>query len=234
VRVLDLLFLLHDAESGELVVLDYQGQELGAIVGALLGFEFEGLEPTAPAQSGAEGQHAFGLTREQIEQLAGGIEPGEAAAFMLIEHVWARDLKAAVREAGGYPLGEGFLTPEAVAEVALEVAAMAAALDEVEVEQAAGATAYETTGGGDMRPLAAATAASRGSGPARTPRTRSAMRTTRRAVTPGVGVTPGCGLGAPWAWREAPARLLPRDCAYISRTVWGRHESNRRLRTEVV
>ena len=54
-----------------------------------------------------------------------------------------------------------------------------------------------------MRPLVAASAASRvGPGPAGTPRTRSAMRTTRRAVTPGVGapgvgVTPGRGLGAP-------------------------------------
>jgi hypothetical protein len=134
VRVLDLLFLLHDAESGELVVLDYQGEDLGAIIGALLGFEFEGVEPTQ-APEAVEDQHAFGLTREQIEQLAGGIEPGQAAAFLLIEHIWARDLKSAVRDAGGYPLGEGFLTPEAVAEVALEVATMAAALDEVEAEQ---------------------------------------------------------------------------------------------------
>ena len=137
VRVLDLLFLLNDAESGELVVLDHQGEDLGAIIGALLGFEFEGFDETEPAPAAAEGQHAFGLSRAEIEQLAGGIPPGEAAAFLLIEHVWARDLKTAVREAGGYPLGEGFLTPEAVAEVALEVAAMATALDEVEAEQAA-------------------------------------------------------------------------------------------------
>jgi hypothetical protein len=136
VRVLDLLFLLHDADSGELVVLDYQGEELGAIIGALLGFEFEGVEPSEAPESAVEGQHAFGLTRDEIEALAGGIAPGEAAAFLLIEHVWARDLKSAVRDAGGYPLGEGFLTPEAVAEVAVEVAAMAAALDEVEAEQA--------------------------------------------------------------------------------------------------
>lgn len=136
VRVLDLLFVLHDAESGELVVLDYQGEDLGAIIGALLGFEFEGVESTEPASAEADGQHAVGLSREEIEQLAGAIPPGQAAAFMLIEHVWARDLKAAVRAAGGYPLGEGFLTPEAVAEVALEAAAMAAALDEVEAEQA--------------------------------------------------------------------------------------------------
>ena len=137
VRILDLLFVLNDAESGELVVLDYQGEDLGAIVGALLGFEFEGVEQREPRET-AE-QHAFGLTREQIEQLAGTIEPGHAAAFLLIEHVWAREFKRAIREAGGYPLGEGFLTPEAVAEVGVEIGAMASALDEVEAEQTAAA-----------------------------------------------------------------------------------------------
>ncbi len=136
VRVLDLLFLLHDADSGNLVVLEHQGEDLGAIIGALLGFEFEGVDPAEAPESAAEDQHAFGLTRDQIEQLAGEIAPGQAAAFLLIEHVWARDLKTAVRDAGGYPLGEGFLTPEAVAEVAIELATMTAALDEVEAEQA--------------------------------------------------------------------------------------------------
>jgi hypothetical protein len=70
--VLDLLFLLHDADSGDLFVLDYQGEDLGAIIGALLGFEFDGVETRDAPESAAEGQHAFGLTRDQIEQLAGG------------------------------------------------------------------------------------------------------------------------------------------------------------------
>lgn len=141
VRLLDLLFLLHDGDSGNLVVLEHQGEDLGAIIGALLGFEFEGVDATERDAPAAEEQHAFGLSRDQIEQLAGAVQPGQAAAFLLIEHVWARDLKAAVREAGGVPLGEGFLTPEVVAEIALEAAAMAAALDEVEAEHTAGATA---------------------------------------------------------------------------------------------
>jgi uncharacterized membrane protein len=140
VRVLDLLFVSHDAESGELVVLDHQGEDLGAIVGALLGFEFEGAEPNT-AGGDREDQHAFGLSQAEIEGLAGSIEPGHAAGFMLIEHVWARDLKTAIRDAGGVPLGEGFLTPEAVAAVAVELGAMTRALDEVEAEQRVGASA---------------------------------------------------------------------------------------------
>ena len=50
--------------------------------------------------------------------------------------MWARDLKRAIRETGGYPLGEGFLTPELVATVAVELVAMAEALDELEAEEA--------------------------------------------------------------------------------------------------
>jgi hypothetical protein len=43
---------------------------------------------------------------------------------MLIEHVWARDLKRAIRDAGGSPLGDEFLTPETVAAMEPQLAAM--------------------------------------------------------------------------------------------------------------
>jgi hypothetical protein len=62
------------------------------------------------------------------------LEPGASAGVLLVEHVWAKRFKTAVRDAGGVPLGEGFLTPEAIAAVAAELGAMAEALDEVEVE----------------------------------------------------------------------------------------------------
>jgi hypothetical protein len=47
---------------------------------------------------------------------------------MLIEHVWARDLKRAIRDAGGKPLGEEFLTPETVAAMEPQLAAMSQAV----------------------------------------------------------------------------------------------------------
>ena len=135
VRILDLLFVLNDADSGELVVLDYQGEDLGAICGALLGFEFEGVDEPEPTEA-VEDQHAFGLTREDIEELAGKLAPGEAGGFLLIEHVWARDLKRAIRDLGGVPIAEGFLTPETVRAVEPELAAMADAIQEEQNEAA--------------------------------------------------------------------------------------------------
>src|SRR3954447_4700541 len=133
IRILDLLFVSKDAESGDLIALDYQGEDLGAIIGALLGFEFEG-NGGHSAGGGGENEHAFGLSREQIESIGESLEPGHSAGLLLVEHVWALQFKNAVRDAGGVPIGEGFLTPEAIAAVAAEVAAMADAIEEVEAE----------------------------------------------------------------------------------------------------
>src|SRR5215218_6154708 len=136
IRILDLLFVGKDAETGDLLALDYQGEDLGAIVGALLGFEFEDDgEQQGGTTEGIQG-HAFGLSRREIQDIASSLHPGDSAGFLLIEHVWARDLKGAIREAGGFPLGEGFLTPEALAEVATELVAMSEAIEEIETEEA--------------------------------------------------------------------------------------------------
>jgi uncharacterized membrane protein len=140
IRILDLLFVGKDAETGDLLALDYQGEDLGAIVGALLGFEFEGDGKLEDGSTeGTEG-HAFGLSQSEIHDMAASLRPGSSAGFVLIEHVWARDLKGAIRAAGGFPLGEGFLTPEALAEVAIELVAMSEAIEELEAEEAGAGT----------------------------------------------------------------------------------------------
>jgi uncharacterized membrane protein len=136
IRILDLLFVGKDAETGDLLALDYQGEDLGAIVGALLGFEFE---DDGERQDGSLQEiqaHAFGLSQREIHGIAASLKPGSSAGFLLIEHVWARDLKRAIRDAGGFPLGEGFLTPETLAEVASELLAMSETLEELETEEA--------------------------------------------------------------------------------------------------
>src|ERR687897_1313657 len=135
IRILDLLFVGKDQETGDLLALDCQGEELGAIVGALLGFEFEdnGDRPAQPQEEVES--HAFGLSEMEIEEIAASLQPGSSAGFLLVEHVWARDLKSAIRHAGGFPLGEGFLTPEAIAAVAAELVAMSEELEELEIEE---------------------------------------------------------------------------------------------------
>src|SRR5215203_4938793 len=116
-RILDLLFVGKDAETG-----------------ALLGFEFDGEQPNGTTED-IQG-HAFGLSRTEMQEMAASLEPGNSAGFLLVEHVWARDLKSAVRDAGGFPLGDGFLTPEALAAVGTELVATSEAIEELETEEA--------------------------------------------------------------------------------------------------
>src|ERR671913_443877 len=138
IRILDLLFVHKDAETGDLLALDYQGENLGAIIGALLGFEFEGDEQlTGSTEEERVESHAFGLSQRETEGMAASLEPGTSAGFLLVEHVWARDLKRAIRQTGGFPIGEGFLTPEAIAEVAAELVVLSEILEELEAEETA-------------------------------------------------------------------------------------------------
>jgi uncharacterized membrane protein len=129
IRVLDLLFIARDTDSEDTVVLEHpDAEDMGGIVGALLGFEFEGKDASPAAETGESEQHAFGFSQDDIQQMASGLGPGESAGLVLIEHVWARDLKRAFRDAGGRLLGEGFLTPETIRAVEPQLAAMSEAI----------------------------------------------------------------------------------------------------------
>ena len=129
IRVLDVLFIARDTDSEDTVVLEHpDAEDMGGIVGALLGFEFEGDEASAAGDAGDSEQHAFGFSQAEIQQMASGLGPGESAGLLLIEHVWARDLKRAFRDAGGRLLGEGFLTPETIRSVEPQLAAISQAI----------------------------------------------------------------------------------------------------------
>lgn len=137
VRVLDMLFLGQDTETDEIVALDYQGDELGAIVGALLAFDFVGAPPPIETVTPpAGGESSVGITRERLEELVRGTPPDVAIALVLIEHVWARDLKRAMGAAGAVPIAEGFLSPETLALVSAEIELTSELMDELERELA--------------------------------------------------------------------------------------------------
>ena len=132
IRVLDLLFIARDPDSEETVALEHpDGADLGGIVGALLGLEFDGEAAEAPPES-RQDHHAFGFSQEDIQEMAAGLGPGEAAGLLLIEHVWARDLRKVFRAAGGRIIGEGFLTPEAIRSVEPQLAAISDAIASTE------------------------------------------------------------------------------------------------------
>jgi hypothetical protein len=81
-RVLDLLFVRRMAGSGDL--------------------------ETRP---GIPGRPTL-VSQADVDEVAGSLEPGQAAGLVLIEHVWARDFEAAVSATGGSVRQHGLLEPE--------------------------------------------------------------------------------------------------------------------------
>ncbi|PWI20951.1 DUF1269 domain-containing family protein [Streptomyces sp. Act143] len=144
IRVLDLLFVLKEP-GGDLVTADYQAEGMGATVAALLGIPSDTLrEAEATFPSLSEG-NAFGLTLEEIRDLAQQTDPGTAAGCVLLEHRWAKRLREAIRDAGGVPVAEGFLTEEVLESVAAELSAAVARLDEAEEQSHRGRTSGRKT-----------------------------------------------------------------------------------------
>jgi uncharacterized membrane protein len=141
IRLIDALFVRKDAQgtiSASMRESDlslHERELLGAIVGGLLGLaaggdeESEALGATLAAQAVAD--NAFGFGIGDLQNVKDQIPAGGAALLLLIEHRWALELKHAVRNAGGVPVTQGFLTPEALFMVGAEVRAVSEAEDTI-------------------------------------------------------------------------------------------------------
>jgi len=107
IRVVDLLFVMKDTDGTVTVreVSELGDEELAAyegIAGDLMGL----------------------FTAEDVERLAEEIPPATSAVVVLLEHTWAVGLTEAVRRAGGMLFTGGLVTPDALAQVRAELAAV--------------------------------------------------------------------------------------------------------------
>lgn len=144
VRVIDGLAVYKDAE-GEVTGIKRSGlsgkdaAEFGAVVGALIGLGAAGLEG---AKAGAEAGAAAAeegvdiLDDEDVWDVIDDIPNDSAAAIILLEHRWAIPLRDAIRQAGGFPVADGFVHPEDLVAIGLLAAEEAAALLESEGQSA--------------------------------------------------------------------------------------------------
>lgn len=148
IRVLDLLLLAKE-DNGDLVVLELDDDaadaseggedsgpviEVGDVLATLLGFDLEAGGDGSGEASGDD--TVAGVSREEILTVADGLEPGTAAGILLVEHRWAIGFRDAIVEAGGAPLLQGFLTPDALALIGAEAVAAASALESIEMAAA--------------------------------------------------------------------------------------------------
>ena len=144
IRVIDLQFVMKTA-GDEIVAMetsslsDEEAAEFGAVIGGLIGLAQGGVEGAlAGAEIGAltMANREYGLTVDDIADIAASLEVGEAAGILLFEHTWAAGLRDAIRRAGGVPLMQGFLTPEVLLMVGAEVERIVEAERTIELAEA--------------------------------------------------------------------------------------------------
>src|SRR4051794_7478608 len=107
-----------DSKIGALVGLGFAGEE-GAVAGAELGIEF--------AESGG---HL--LDDAEGWDVLEDIPNDSAAALLLLEHHWAVPLRDAIARAGGFRIGDAFVSPLDLVGVGLLAAEEAANLQDLE------------------------------------------------------------------------------------------------------
>jgi Family of unknown function (DUF6325) len=124
VRVIDALAVYKDAD-GDLEVADLGdgfedgGSELCRLVGLVIeGESFEG--------------GAGELGEEDGWDVLDDIPRDTAAALLLVEHHWAVPLRDAIARAGGYRIGDGFISPLDLVEIGLVSAHEAEMLHAIE------------------------------------------------------------------------------------------------------
>jgi uncharacterized membrane protein len=147
VRVIDSLAVYKD-KNGLLEVehlsnlTEQEAIELGSKIGALIGLGIEGEEGMeAGAQAGAEKAAAEGIDvfgDASDWDVLEDIPNDSAAALVLLEHHWAVPLRDAIVAAGGFRLGDGFISPLDLVEIGLMSADEATELHAMESPATAG------------------------------------------------------------------------------------------------
>lgn len=141
VRVIDALAVYKD-KQGEIEVehlsnlSTQEAVELGSKIGALVGLGIDGeAGMEAGAAAGAETAATQGLqafTDADAWDIIEEIPDDTAAALLLIEHHWAVPLRDAIARAGGYRIGDGFISPVDLVGIGLATAEEAKEMQDLE------------------------------------------------------------------------------------------------------
>ena len=131
IRLVDALGVHKDSEGTilSIEVSDLNADEAilaGAAIGALIGLGAAGREGAAfgaieGALAAAE-RSAFGISPENILDIADQIPAGGAALIMMVEHTWLIPLRNAIRAQGGIMIANDFLNMESLISIGAELA----------------------------------------------------------------------------------------------------------------
>lgn len=105
IRVIDLIFIVKDAEGNVLTAeAEDQHEDLRAFVDTF------GIDGDLPL-----------IAEQDIEKLGESMENDSSAGVLVIEHLWAKGFKKALVDAGGILLAEGRIHPDVVLEAIEEL-----------------------------------------------------------------------------------------------------------------
>lgn len=143
IRLIDLLYV-ERLDDGSLITNEMSGltpgevEEFGGLLERLLGASGEPAGREERVERESAKQDAFpdlfyGIATEDMAGVIEDIPAGGAAVMVLFEHSWAYDIRNKIRRATGYPIAQGFLTPELFMLVGEEVRLMHEAATAVEI-----------------------------------------------------------------------------------------------------
>lgn len=121
VRIIDLLLVRKDEEGRVMVMtssdLDWdEATAFGSYVGALAGFGAAGAEGVERGAIAGAAELADGhlFNENDTFRVTQSLPNNMSAALVLIEHLWAKELRDAVERAGGMELSNEWLRPEEI------------------------------------------------------------------------------------------------------------------------
>ena len=118
-RILDVLFVRRDAETGDIDAVDLHGDGAGGVVAPLLNFRLDEAERRRATE------RALRANAEVLRGLGATLEPGAALAAVLVDHVWSDALEDAVARTGGTLLASDFVDATALRELGAALLAAA-------------------------------------------------------------------------------------------------------------
>lgn len=121
IRLIDLLYV-ERLLDGTLITNEMSGltpgevEEFGGLLTQLLGVDTGAstLDAAMPTDDEIERSEEifYGIAYEDMAGVIEDLRPGSAAIMALFEHTWAFDIRNKIRRATGFPIAQGFLTPE--------------------------------------------------------------------------------------------------------------------------
>lgn len=107
-RILDVLFIQNDRETGELAAANLRGEGTGSIVAPLVSFRLDPSERRRITERTLQGRPG-GISGDTVRVIGEALAPGASVAAVLIDHAWLRPMEDAVSRTGGTLSASRFL-----------------------------------------------------------------------------------------------------------------------------